>query len=228
MGPLELLSAGALPVWTSLLLALTIYVVLLHVYRLFFHPLASFPGSPVAAMTYWYGFYHDFFSPGGQYMFKIRDMHIKYGPIVRISPDELHVNDISFLPELMPAGGRRRDKYERLLRMFGVTQATGNTKDHDLHRVRRAAISKTFSKESARRLEPIVTEKMKKLFDRLKGFQETGEPISLLPMFGAFTNDLVSEYTYGFSSEWLDAPSFNQPFFDMVNRRKVSLSVTRG
>lgn len=37
------------------------------------------------------------------------------------------------------------------------------------------------------------------LFDRLKGFQESGESIVLLPVFDAFTNDLVSEYTYGFN-----------------------------
>ena len=79
-------------------------------------------------------------------------------------------------------------------------------------------MSKVFSKESVRRLEPIVVEKMKKLFDRLKGFQESGEPISLLPMFGAFTNDLASEYTFGLSLDWLEAPSFNQPFFDTVKK----------
>ena len=79
-------------------------------------------------------------------------------------------------------------------------------------------MSKIFSKESVSRLEPIVAEKMKKLFDRLKDFQESGEPISLLPMFGAFTNDLVSEFTFGLSLDWLEAPSFNQTFFDMVKK----------
>ena len=170
-------------------------------------------------MTYWYEFYHELFPPGGQYIFRIRDMHTIYrSPVVRISPDELHVNQISFLPELMPASGHRREKLPRHMRKFGDTGATAATIDHDLHRVRRAAMSKIFSKESVRRLEPLVAERMKKLFDRFKGFQASGEPINLLPMFGAFTNDLVSEFTFGLSSDWLEAPSFNQPFFDTVRK----------
>ena len=147
MGLVQLLSCWAVPACTSLLLASSIYAFLLYLYRLFLHPLASFPGPPLAAMTYWYESYHEFFSPGGQYIFRIRDMHTKYrSPMVRISPDELHVNQISFLPELMPASGHRRDKYPRHIRKFGGAQPTANTINHDSHRERRAAMSKVFSK----------------------------------------------------------------------------------
>ena len=64
-------------------------------------------------------------------------------------------------------------------------------------------------------------EMIQKPYGRLKEFKKTGEPINVLPMFGAFTNDLISEYTYGLSLNWLDAPLFNQPFFDMVICRQV-------
>ena len=94
----------------GLLLVSTVYPVLLCAYRLFLHPLASFPGPPLAAMTHWYEFYYDYFFPGGQYIFVIREMHVKYGPVVRISPHELHVNELSFLPLLMPAVSRRRNR----------------------------------------------------------------------------------------------------------------------
>lgn len=30
---------------------------------------------------------------GGKYIFKINELHEKYGPIVRISPSDLHVGD---------------------------------------------------------------------------------------------------------------------------------------
>ena len=225
---LEHLSSWAPTPWMSILLASTIYLILLCAYRLFLHPLASFPGPPLAAITHWYEFYYDFFSPGGQYIFVIRDMHVKYGPVVRISPHELHVNELSFLPELMPAGGRRRDKYARISRVFGGSRAAASTMNHDLHHVRRGAMSKIFSKESVRRLEPIMMGMIQKLYGRLKGFQETVEPINLPLMFGAFTNDLVSEYTYGLSLDWLDAPSFNQPFFDMVIRGQVCICIRGG
>ena len=106
-------------VWpmTTISATFALYVVLLYTYRLTLHQLARYPGPPLAAMTLWYEFYYDFFR-GGQYIFRILDMHTKYGHIVRITPDEVHVNDPSSLPELMPGGGRRQDKYSRMIRGY--------------------------------------------------------------------------------------------------------------
>ena len=192
-----------------------LYVIILCIYRITLHPLAKFPGPIIPAVTFWCEFYHDFFR-GGQYLFRIRDMHNKHGPIVRITPDELHVNDPSFLPELMPAGKHRRDKYPRLIQIFGFSQTAGATADHNLHRVRRGAMSKMFSKESVRKLEPIMRKTLNKLFVRWREFQQSGEEINLLSMFGAFTNDVISEYAYGFNMDWTQAPEFNKVFFEMV------------
>ena len=77
-------------------------------------------------------------------------------------------------------------------------------------------MSKMFSKESVRRLEPIMRVNLDKLLIRLREFQADGREISVLHMFGAFTNDVISEYAYGFSMNWVQAPQFNQVFFDMV------------
>jgi len=67
-----LLQLGACSV---LLVALCLAVV---IYRLYFHPLASFPGPRLAAATLWYETYHDAFR-GGQYMWEIAKMHQTYG-----------------------------------------------------------------------------------------------------------------------------------------------------
>ncbi|KAF7937086.1 hypothetical protein BELL_0704g00020 [Botrytis elliptica] len=203
-------------IWISLCVTTLFYIVLLYLYRITFHPLASFPGPKLAAITLWYEFYYDFFH-GGRYIFKIKEMHEKYGPIVRVTPDELHVNDPSFVPELMPAGGRRRNKCVRLMQMFGLVKASAATIDHDLHRMRRGAMSKFFSKESIRRIEPMMNLNIEKLLVRLRQFQVTGEPINCLPMFGAFTNDLISEYAFGFNPNWLGAPNFNAAFYHMMD-----------
>ena len=198
-----------------LLLFIVVYVLFTVVSRLFLSPLRQFPGPKIAALTFWYQFYHNFFRDG-TYVFRIRDMHAKYGPIVRITPTELHVNDPAFLPVLMPAGGKRRDKYEREVRLFGFTLAAGATLEHDLHRRRRAAMTKMFSKESVRRLEPIMQRNLDILYTRLDQAQSSASELEVLPMFGAFTNDLISEYAYGESHEWLKAENFNKGFFRMA------------
>lgn len=46
--------------------------------------------------------------------------HSSYqGPIVRISPHELHINDPGFIEELYPGPGKPRDKYAYATGQFG-------------------------------------------------------------------------------------------------------------
>lgn len=74
-----------------------------------FHPLAHIPGPKLAAATYLPEFYHDVVL-FGRYTHEIRDMHRKYGPIVRINPNEMHCNDANFSDDIYAVGGRKRDK----------------------------------------------------------------------------------------------------------------------
>lgn len=68
--------------WTNVFYALTgtwfIYLFVGAIYRLYFHPLAKFPGPKVAALTGWYEAYHDMYRRG-MFIWKIQEMHDKYG-----------------------------------------------------------------------------------------------------------------------------------------------------
>lgn len=56
------------------------YLLYVAVWRLCFSPLAPFPGPKIAALTLWYECYYDVFKPGGgMYIWKIEEMHQKYG-----------------------------------------------------------------------------------------------------------------------------------------------------
>ena len=56
------------------------YIVSTAIYRLYFHPLAKFPGRKIAALTKWYEFYFEILlPPHGQYSKEVDAMHDKYG-----------------------------------------------------------------------------------------------------------------------------------------------------
>ena len=116
-----------------------LYAVTLAVYRLSLHPLAKFPGPILARATFKYEFFHDYYN-SGTYHSKIEEMHQKYGeiircmnwgdctlnldtkgPIVRVTPDELHIRDPYYYTKLfVPHAVRKTDMYLR----FG--QGTGS------------------------------------------------------------------------------------------------------
>lgn len=99
---------------TSVVLGLILTVVLV-VYRLYWHPLAKFPGPKLAAATHWVEFYYDILhGEGGQFTFHIDRMHQEYGPIVRINPDELHIQDPDFHEKLYGGPGQVRRSHTPL------------------------------------------------------------------------------------------------------------------
>lgn len=71
------LPSGILLVGTFVLGYLLVGVV----YRLYFSPLAKFPGPKLAAATLWYEFYYDVVQKG-RYTWEIGKMHEKYGTIL--------------------------------------------------------------------------------------------------------------------------------------------------
>lgn len=98
--------ASSIPV---IAIALAVWTVSLVVYRLYFSPLSKFPGPKLAAATLWYEFYYNVIQDG-QFIWEIQRMHEKYGPIVRINPYEIHIDDPDYYNELYAAGTKKRDK----------------------------------------------------------------------------------------------------------------------
>lgn len=104
--------------FTVIAVASILYWAGLTLYRLYFHPLADYPGPKLAAATFWYECYFDLLQHG-QYVFEIQRLHEIYGPIIRVTPDELHCNDPVFIDTLYTGGSVRRDKYDLSIGQYG-------------------------------------------------------------------------------------------------------------
>lgn len=60
--------------------AYILYTTGLVIYRLYFHPLAKFPGPKYAALSRWHEFYYEVVLKG-QFTFKIQELHKQYGEL---------------------------------------------------------------------------------------------------------------------------------------------------
>ncbi|CAP64792.1 uncharacterized protein PODANS_5_3460, partial [Podospora anserina S mat+] len=83
------------------------YGLALTIYRIWFHPLAGFPGPKLAAATGWYQTYYEVMTYG-KLSFKLAELHTRYGPIVRFSPWELSIRDPGFYQNSYAHGSVRR------------------------------------------------------------------------------------------------------------------------
>jgi len=124
------------------------------------------------------------------------ELHKQYGPIIRISPNELHVATPEFYDTLYAssASGEKRDKYAWFTKAFGMDNSTFATPDHDTHKMRRGALNPFFSMQSVRRLQPVIQERVDVLLRRIGEFQQSGEVLMASWMFAAFTNGRYIRY----------------------------------
>lgn len=162
------------------------------------HPLSRFPGPKIAAASYLYEAYHDWWLLG-RYGKVIARMHDQYGPIVRINPDELHCSDPAFTDEIYAGPGRVRDKWQHQLNTGGAgpVSVTGfSTVSHDLHRARRAPLSKFFSRQQMLKLEGEVHDFAQQVTDKMLTSAGKGA-FDVKEAFNCFTADVISQYAFG-------------------------------
>ncbi|OTB09420.1 hypothetical protein M426DRAFT_315977 [Hypoxylon sp. CI-4A] len=174
-----------------------------------FHPLSHIPGYWLARASYLPEFYYDMIKYG-QYTKQIQKMHEKYGPLIRISPDEIHCNDINFVDEVYAGGNRKRNKPLHLISGSAHADSAFGTMDHDLHRLRRGPVAKFFSRSMISRLEGDIHRLAHQLCDKL--LVNVQAPVDLAVAYSCFTTDAISAYCFGESFGFLDQEGWSPNF----------------
>ncbi|KAK5626525.1 hypothetical protein RRF57_002240 [Xylaria bambusicola] len=227
--------------WRVIAVTGILYYLTIVFYRLFFHPLAHFPGPRLAAISRWYEAHYDVLL-GGQYTAKIAELHKKYGrlsnntmsshqvftvstslgPIIRISPYELHVIDSAFYDSLYRMDGRW-DKYSWTYGAFGAGNSTVFCSGISILQARipllvlvltsvlkimtrRSAISPFFSKARITARQDIIHRNVEKLCQRISKL--TGSDFSLGAAVSAFTRDTANEFIVGRRYNEIDLEDF--------------------
>ena len=187
------------------------------VYRLYLSPLSQLPGPKLAALSSWYEAYYDLFSKGhgGQFVFQIKRLHERYGAIVRVGPNEVHIDDPDYYTEVysMASPSRPIDKLVQYKHRFGMPESTISTVESEHHRIRRAAIAPFFSRARISSLEGTLTDVIERISRRLAGeYAGSGAVINVCDMWGTLTADVVSEMAFARSTGFAAAPDFQSPY----------------
>ena len=122
------------------------------------------------------------------------------GPIVRIGPNELHLEDADYVSaHLDPGphgdGARRIDAVDDRRRQLG-----------------RAPLNELFSKERVARCESTIRQKVELMCDQLDEFRLSGKPLGLHLLFTCFATDVITACTFSQCSRLLSDPAFG-PFW---------------
>ncbi|TVY28782.1 Cyrochrome P450 monooxygenase [Lachnellula hyalina] len=192
------------------------------VYRLYFSPIAHFPGPKLAAFTLWYEFYYDAWL-GGQYVFKIHRLHAQYGPIIRINPYELHIDTPEFYDELYAGSSKKRDKYRWHNKWAANDSSAWGSIDHDIHRMRRGVINLFFSKASVRRLQPVIQERVDQLLSRIKGFKVSGKRLTISLAYVALSSDVIADYSFGRRPQRLEQEDFDPAYAQAMHEQAATM-----
>lgn len=201
------------------------YYLSLAIYRRFLSPIAGVPGSKLTAVTGWYETYFDVFK-GGQFIFEIEKWHLKYGPIIRINPWEVHIADPDFY-DVLYFSKSRHSKPEAWRYRFGLPLSTFDAITHDEHRYRRQAIAPPFSRKRVLELEGSITKYVQKMADRIQNeYRGKDRPVALDEAYAALTSDVINQYSFGMTYNFLEYPDFKTPFTSSIRDLALSLHVS--
>ncbi|KAL5319155.1 hypothetical protein ACEPPN_012204 [Leptodophora sp. 'Broadleaf-Isolate-01'] len=182
-------------------------------YRRFFHPLHSVPGPFLPAVTRLYLWYHNVIKDGSYYK-KIDEMHVKYGPVVRIAPNEIHLADPDNYDKIYSLSSKfyKDPLFYNALGVEVMFTAIANNE----HRQRRAPLDHFFSRRAVLGLEDIVQEKVKKLCRRMHDSLDASKPVDLRAGTRAVSIDVLSEYAFDDCWNHLDVEDFAAWFSEAV------------
>jgi cytochrome P450 len=130
------------------------------------------------------------------------------GPIVRITPTELHVDDPDFYDSIY-SHSLHLDKLDSFNHRWSSPGSVQTTGPHVLHKVRRAALNPFFSKSQITQLWPNILMQCEKLCSKLEeSYADKDIVLSLKRAYFSLSNDVVNDYCFGKSSDQLDLPGF--------------------
>lgn len=182
------------------------------IYNLFFHPLRRFPGPWLAAATplpfvlrLW----------TGRMVQWTTALHLKYGEVVRVQPDELSLVTASAWHDIYQNRPQLpKPELGSFKSVNGVRPIAGLTNTDD-HTRQRRILSPAFSDRALKGQEYILQSYTDLLIKRLAEVSKNGKEVDICKWYMFTTFDVISDLCFGESFNGLTSGEYH-PWIDMI------------
>ncbi|KAI1389246.1 putative cytochrome P450 monooxygenase [Hypoxylon trugodes] len=215
----------SIPKLALLVILLSIsYHVSISVYNLLFHPLASYPGPILHRISI---LPRTAYLLRGELPFHVTNLHAKYGPVVRIAPDELAFCDPQAWKDIYghkPQGQDEFPKDNKFYRPIKSTPANIFSSSRNDHALLRRQLAHGFSDRSMREQEHIIGAYVDLLVKRLQEHSKGGtKALNMREWLNWTTFDIIGDLGLGSSFECLEKAEYN-PWVRVITKAIKSSS----
>ncbi|KAL2064126.1 hypothetical protein VTL71DRAFT_4620 [Oculimacula yallundae] len=172
------------------------------IWRLYFHPLSKYPGPKLWAAT---SLVNTFYVLKTTRVYKVSELHNKYGPVVRVGPNEISYIDERAWKDIYSAhkSGGELQKFMPAADIkggFGVF----NNPDNAKHLQIRKFLSTGFSEKAVREKEGILQGYISLLMQRFEEKAKNGEKLDATWWLDCLGADIAGQFGYGESFHGLE------------------------
>ncbi|KAK0103829.1 hypothetical protein ONS95_005828 [Cadophora gregata] len=186
------------------------------VYNLFLHPLRSIPGPRMAAATWLWLFKYEL---SGHCHEAFMKLHESYGPLIRVSPGEVSINDIEVYNNVIYAQNTKFMKAQYFYQAFDTPGGSVfSQRDKQEHAAEKRLMSHAFSRSNILGLQNLLYDHTRLWISQLKQFAEANKPIPLWHATQCLTLDTVARFSYGSGCDALHSKDLYSPLFDFMER----------
>lgn len=181
--------------WVSRLLRLAgafttlivVYTLATTIYNLFFHPLRNIPGPPLAKVSRLWARVGNFYGCKSE---RVHAAHQKYGPVVRVGPNEISFADPTAVRDIYTNDVFVKEQtFYRAKRVFHEEHMF-SFRDPEAHKQRRKLLSRGFSQAAMLDFESNISAKIEEMLNQWSTLSASG-PVNVYPWVHWLGFDIV-------------------------------------
>lgn len=184
----------------------TVYAV---IYNIYFHPLAKFPGPPLAGVSiYWKAYVECIESRS--FCHYLVELHRHYGDVIRVAPNELHFASPQAYHDIYN-NKNQWDKEARLYQSFNEDRSSFGFLTYAEAKNRKDVLNRSFSAAAIGSAEKLLVEETKALCSAFKRQTQASKGSNLFYAFRCLSTDVITTLCFGKPIHAIDAPDFEAP-----------------